>query len=137
MKKNKADLLAAFMILFVLILFGVWYFQYEEGWNWVNSFYFTVMTITTVGYGDLVPTHDISKIITAFYALISIPLVIFALGTIAKAYFEERLTKIEHRMAEMLTREKTLEEDLEEVIHEDVDTLNELNKAEGDENGNI
>jgi voltage-gated potassium channel len=122
MKKRNADLLTALLVLLILIAFGVWYFQFEEGWTWVDSFYFTVMTITSVGYGDLVPTHDISKIITSFYSLISIPLVIFALGIIAKSYFEERIMRIERRMTEMLTREKVLEEDVEEAMDNKITT---------------
>ena len=116
MKKTTADLIAAFTVLVLLILFGVWYFQHQEGWSLVDSFYFTVMTVTSVGYGDLVPTHDASKIVTAFYSMISIPLVLFALGIIAKNYFEHRISSIENRMSELITREKVIEEDVEEVV---------------------
>ena len=31
-----------------------------EGWNVVDSVYFAVVTISTVGYGDLVPTKNAS-----------------------------------------------------------------------------
>jgi hypothetical protein len=103
----------------VLIFIGVFYFQYEEGWTLVDSFYFTVMTLTSVGYGDFVPTHDMSKIVTALYSMVSIPLAVFALGVIAKTYFEERISSIENRMSEILTREKVLEEDVEEAVVKD------------------
>lgn len=116
MKKSTADILTALLVLLIIILFGVWYFRFEEGWSTIDSFYFTVMTMTSVGYGDFVPTHDASKIVTAFYAMISIPLVIFSLGVIAKSYFEKRIGSIEKRISEMLSREKTLEENVEEAI---------------------
>lgn len=119
MKKSTADLLVAFLVLIIITVFGVWYFRFEEGWTTVDSFYFTVMTMTSVGYGDLVPTHDASKIVTSFYAMVSIPLVIFSLGIIAKSYFENRIGGIENRISEMLTREKILEENVEEAIEED------------------
>jgi hypothetical protein len=51
--------------------------------------------------------------------MVSIPLAVFALGVIAKTYFEERISSIENRMSEILTREKVLEEDVEEAVVKD------------------
>jgi len=119
MKKKNLDLISAVVILMILIVIGVWFFNYEEGWGWVNSFYFTVMTVTTVGYGDLVPTHDVSKIVTSIYSMVSIPLVIIALGVIARNYFEKRILGIENRITELLSREKVIEEDVEKELAKD------------------
>jgi hypothetical protein len=38
-----------------------------EGWSWVDSFYFSSVAVTTVGFGDLTPTRDVSKLLTVFY----------------------------------------------------------------------
>jgi len=113
MKKNWLSLLIALTFLAFLISFGVVYYQFSEGWSSIDSFYFTVMTITSVGYGDLVPTHDVSKLVTAFYSLVSIPVVILAVSVIAKSYFEERISKVEKRMSELIRREKIIEEEVE------------------------
>ena len=43
-----------------------------ENWTYVDSFYFSAMTITTIGYGDLYPSHDLSKVITVFYAFLAL-----------------------------------------------------------------
>jgi voltage-gated potassium channel Kch len=40
--------------------------------SWVNAFYFCTATLATVGYGDITPTTDASKIFTIFYILIGI-----------------------------------------------------------------
>jgi len=118
MKKTTADLLLAMSILVLLIVLGAWYFYNHEGWSKVDSFYFTVMTITTVGYGDLVPTHEASKIVTSIYSLISIPLVIFILGGVVKAYFEERISKIEkmllHQNTDELAEVRTANQEMKE-----------------------
>ncbi|MFA6963766.1 MAG: potassium channel family protein [Patescibacteria group bacterium] len=118
MKKKSVGIFSVVIVLAILFLSGTWFYHHTEGWSNVDAFYFTVMTITTVGFGDLVPTHDFSKIMTAVFSLISIPLVIFCFGVLAKGYFESRIGHIESRITELLSREKTLEEDVTEVIDE-------------------
>jgi hypothetical protein len=40
----------------------------RQDWTGVDSMYFGIVTITTVGYGDLLPETDGAKIFTIFYA---------------------------------------------------------------------
>ncbi|CAM9604592.1 unnamed protein product [Pylaiella littoralis] len=49
----------------------------EPGWQWHDAFYFTIVTLSTVGYGDILPVSDWSRIIIAvviIFALTYIPL---------------------------------------------------------------
>ncbi len=57
------------------ISLGTVFYHFMEGWSWVDSLYFSVMTLTTVGYGDLSPSSDISKLFTIFYVLTGIGLI--------------------------------------------------------------
>lgn len=55
--------------LFVVILgadivLGTVGFGYVEGLSPINAFYFTVVTITTVGYGDIYPVTDMGRLMT-------------------------------------------------------------------------
>ena len=54
---------------FVVITIGAVLFHWIEGWDWLDSFYFVVITITTIGYGDFTPQTSLGKIITIFYGL--------------------------------------------------------------------
>jgi hypothetical protein len=57
---------------FGLVVLGTVVYRYIEDWSWVDSFYFSVVTITTVGFGDLTPTTDGGKLFTVFYILVGI-----------------------------------------------------------------
>ena len=46
---------------------GTVVYRVLEDWSWVDSFYFSAVAVTTVGFGDLAPARDISKLFTVFY----------------------------------------------------------------------
>lgn len=63
----------ALLILLTTLLAGATYFYWRvEGWSVVDSLYFSVMTTSTIGYGDLVPTTTYSKLFTIIFAILSI-----------------------------------------------------------------
>lgn len=43
-----------------------------EKLSWVDSFYFSVVSLATVGYGDIVPKTDEGKLFVSFYLLLGI-----------------------------------------------------------------
>lgn len=65
-----------FRILLVLLLTfmvgGTYFYWSEESWSAIDAFYFSVMTMSTIGQGALVPTSDLSKIFTSVYSILSI-----------------------------------------------------------------
>ena len=110
-KKRHKLLLSAIAVLVALVFFGAAYFSYAEGWDIIDSFYFTTTTITTIGYGDLVPTHDGSKIVASLYAIVCIPITVFAFGIIAEEYIETRMQRLENTMSGLIHHEtKEIEE---------------------------
>ena len=44
------------------IALGTVVYHYIEGWSWLGSLYFSVITLTTIGYGDFSPQTDLGKI---------------------------------------------------------------------------
>jgi voltage-gated potassium channel Kch len=87
------------LVLCFLILFGTLLYQLIEGWSWVDALYFTTVTVTTVGYGDLVPTHDISKLVTVFYSFIGIGSFLYLLSTVGTDFMRYQEGKLLHNLA--------------------------------------
>jgi len=51
------------------LLVGTITYHYLEGWSLIDALYFSVITLATVGYGDLTPTTPIAKIFTIIYVI--------------------------------------------------------------------
>ena len=58
--------------LVLLLSIGTLFYHSTEGWSWLDSLYFSVIALATVGFGDLAPVTAIGKIFTIFYVLIGI-----------------------------------------------------------------
>lgn len=80
--RRHADKLLAASAL-TLLLVGTIAYRLMEDWSWVDSLYFCVVAVTTVGFGDLSPTSDGAKLFTVFY--------IFSGVAIISLWLNERL----------------------------------------------
>jgi len=94
MKKLKKEIIFAVAILFGWIIVGMLVFHGLESWTWIESLYFSVATISTVGYGDIVPTNDASRLFIVFYILIGVSIGIATLSLIGSQIVKKRVHKI-------------------------------------------
>ena len=68
---------------------GTLFYRFVEEWSWLDSVYFTVITLTTVGYGDLSPTTSTSKVFTIFLVLVGIGVIVAFVERIARLAAED------------------------------------------------
>lgn len=80
-----------------VLLIGIIFYHNVEGLKWVDSIYFSVITLTTVGYGDIVPTTDAGKIFTTFYVLFGIGILAASVNYILRTTFERQRERREER----------------------------------------
>jgi voltage-gated potassium channel len=69
-----------FRVIFVLVIFllttGMFFYHGVEGWSWLDSLYFSVITLTTVGYGDITPHSTFGKIFTMIYIFVGLGIIL-------------------------------------------------------------
>jgi hypothetical protein len=83
-----------------LLVLGVGTIVYRilEDWSWVDSLYFSTVTLTTVGFGDLAPSTDASKLFTVFYIFSGISLIGAMVNEFSKRHGRRARRRVErHR----------------------------------------
>lgn len=83
----------SFMGILVMVLIGTLFFSLNEDWTFVDAFYWSFVTCTTVGYGDLSLTKDGSRLFSFFYILTATMVVAAAIGNLASVSLEIRMEK--------------------------------------------
>lgn len=63
---------ALFFLVVTMLASGALFYRRVEGWTLLNSLYFSVITLTTVGYEDFSPSTTVGKIFTMFYIFVGI-----------------------------------------------------------------
>jgi voltage-gated potassium channel Kch len=72
-------------LIVTLIVIGTVFYRTVEGWSWLDAVYFSVVTIATVGYGDIAPQTAIGKIFTIGYIFSGIGIFVAAVTALAQA----------------------------------------------------
>ena len=81
---RKPKYRAVFIWMLIILLLGTVFYHFAEGWSWLDSFYFSVITLSTVGYGDFSPTTAIAKIFTSAYIFLGISIFVSFASMLAK-----------------------------------------------------
>jgi hypothetical protein len=79
--------------------FGTIVFHFVEDWSYLDALYFSVISLLTIGYGDLVPTTDLGKVLTILYVIAGVSIILGFVDAIAKDRLERGyLARREERM---------------------------------------
>jgi len=134
-KKFFNELIAEHTILFfiliilIVIFAGTVAFYNIEGWSFFNSLYFTSVTMSTIGYGDMAPITHAGKVVAMFYGFMGAPLFIGFTWIVFQSKFQKMLKASIHayhkeaREAEKLALElekedKKQNEEIKEIQEE-------------------
>ena len=67
----------------VLLATGTTFYTTVEGWSVLDSLYFSMVTMTTVGYGDFAPQTAAGKIFTIIFLALGIGVFVALAGKLA------------------------------------------------------
>jgi voltage-gated potassium channel len=84
------------VVSMAVLAVGTVFVHYIEGWSWLDSLYFCVMTLATVGYGDFTPTTAFGKVFTILYVFIGIGLLIAVFPRLADALLRAQREQMEN-----------------------------------------
>lgn len=91
----------------LLLLVGTLVFHEIEGWAYLDSFYFSAITLATVGYGDFAPKTPVGKLLTVFYIFMGFGMLVALLTRFAEALIQsEREGRERRRLRRIQAREK-------------------------------
>ena len=88
---NLPVMKALFTVLFFTTV-GALSMMAIESLSFTDAFYWAVVTVTTVGYGDVAPRTDAGKLFVCFFATFAVGTVGWAISTIAEVYIKASLT---------------------------------------------
>ncbi|MGV8059220.1 MAG: potassium channel family protein [Smithellaceae bacterium] len=89
---NKLRL--ALIMLFTVLITGTFGFHFIEGWSILDSFYATVTTMATVGYGDFTPRSDGGKVFAIAVIIFGVGTMLYSFSLITEIIIEGRLRRI-------------------------------------------
>jgi len=93
------ELRVATTLLVLTLAVGTVVYTLVEGWSLLDAFYFCIVTLATIGYGDFAPKTAAGKLFTIGYIIVGIGLVAIFAKRIAERLVDRRL-----RRREALTR---------------------------------
>lgn len=70
----------ALLLLLAVFMAGVVGFRFFSDYSWIDAFYMTVITITTVGYGEVMPLSPSEKVFVSLLIISSIFIVGYAIS---------------------------------------------------------
>ena len=80
----RSKLNTAVVLLILVLIIGVFGFKIISDFSWLDAVYMTVITVTTVGFGEVQPLDQESKLFTIILILTSVIIVGYALKIITE-----------------------------------------------------
>lgn len=70
----------------IIIAIGTITYHNFEGWSWINTLYFSIITLTTIGYGDFSPQTTTGKLFTTVYIVVGIGMILGCINAVFYRY---------------------------------------------------
>ncbi len=89
---NRGKIIIAVLMLLFIVLLGIAGYIGLEGFRFIDAFYMTIITLTTVGFGEVHPLHTEGKIFTAVLSVMSLAFFAYSISIITTYFVEGQLS---------------------------------------------
>jgi len=94
MTSNIKHLIISLLLTIFIIGFGTAGYMIIEGWNIFDAVYMTVITISTVGYGEVHEISKIGRVFTVFLVFTGVGFCIYVAGSVVQFMVEGQIRSI-------------------------------------------
>lgn len=98
------------LAIFFCVVLGVVVYTAAEKWSFVTALYFTIVTMTTVGYGDITVTKDFTRWFGIVFILLCVLVFATALNTFGVIYGDVMLVRKRNNLFKKVVNLQRLEE---------------------------
>lgn len=78
------------VLLLIVLCSGTFFYHRVEEWRVLDALFFSIITLSTVGYGDFSPQTDIGKVFTIFYIFVGLGLFFAVIDHLAKGIYKRQ-----------------------------------------------
>ena len=90
-----------------LLATGTIFYSLVEGWDPLDALYFSVISLATVGYGDITPQTALGKLFTIFFVLAGVGVLVVFVSEVARQTISRTEERVGERKAQRRTRLET------------------------------
>ncbi len=87
----RRQLIGGCLCLLGIVLIGVLWYRLIEGWSWIDATYMAVITLATVGFGEINPLGGRGRIFTIVLILMGVVVIAYILNSVTEALVQGHL----------------------------------------------
>ncbi len=91
---QKKQTILSIALFFVLLAIGSWGYMAIEGWSFIDALYMTVITVATVGYGEVHPVGPAGRLFTLVLIFLGVGYFLYVVGNFIPFLVEGRIRHV-------------------------------------------
>ncbi|MCI5050802.1 MAG: potassium channel family protein [Candidatus Pacebacteria bacterium] len=85
------ELISIIIALLFILFIGTFLFMWLEDWHFIDALYFATATLTTVGFGDVVPLTYTGKLFGVIYMWIGVTIALYSITYLGSHIIAKRI----------------------------------------------